>query len=179
MICLAFDIASKTGVAHGRAGSKPSAFAVDLGKASDEERFSKALRMTAAYIDRFKPDLVAVEAPVGGRDANALLIGLAACVKGEAARHGCRVVEYFPATVRKHFLGKALTSRDFPALSKAAAKKAIKGAVMDRCRLLGWEVETGDAADAAALWDYACSKESRAHQLTSLPGLFSDHRRET
>ena len=27
---------------------KPSAFTVDLGKASDEERFSKALRMTAA-----------------------------------------------------------------------------------------------------------------------------------
>ena len=34
---------------------------------------------------------------------------------------------------------KALTSRDFP-LSKAAAAKAIKGAVMDRCRLLGWAV---------------------------------------
>ena len=170
--CLSFDIASTTGVCFGISGDTPKAWAVSLGKASEEERFSKALRMTAAYIDRFKPDLVAVEAPVGGRDANALLIGLAACVKGEAARHGCRVVEYFPATVRKHFLGKALTSRDFPALSKAAAKKAIKGAVMDRCRLLGWEVETGDAADAAALWDYAMAKESRAHQVTSIGGLF-------
>ena len=39
--------------------------------------------------------------------------------------------------------------------------------------------KTGDADDAAALWDYAMAKESRAHQVTSLPGLFSDHRRET
>lgn len=170
--CLAFDVATVTGVAFGCAGDKPRAWAVSFGKASDEDRFSKALRMTATYIDKFQPDLVAVEAPVGGRDANALLIGLAACVKGEAARHGVRVVEYYPATIRKHFLGKALTARDFPALNRTAAKKAIKGAVMDRCRLLGWHVETGDAADAASLWDFTCAMESRAHQMTSLPGLF-------
>jgi NAD(P)-dependent dehydrogenase (short-subunit alcohol dehydrogenase family) len=116
--------------------------------------------------------VVAVEAPVGGRDANALLIGLVACVKGEAARHGVRVVEYYPASVRKHFMGKALAARDFPGKSRAASKAAIKGAVMARCKALGWNVETGDAADAAALWDYACALESRSHQVTHLPGLF-------
>lgn len=30
-----------------------------------------------------------------------------------------------------------------------------------------------DAADAAALWDYTCAMESHAHQLTSLPGMFT------
>jgi len=169
---LAFDIASVTGCAFGVAGDRPTAWSVSFGKASEEERLSKALRMTAAYIARFSPDLVAVEAPVGGRDANALLIGLCACVKGEAARHGVRVVSYFPATVRKHFLGKSLTARDFPALKHAAAKKAIKGAVIARCNLLGWEITDPDAADAAALWDFACSVESRSHQMATVGGLF-------
>lgn len=172
MKVLAFDVATVTGCAFGVAGDKPRAWAVNFGKASDEDRFSKALRMTATYIERFSPDLVAVEAPVGGREASALLIGMVACVKGEAARHGVRVVSYFPATVRKHFLGKALTGRDFPALNRAAAKKAIKGAVIARCNLLGWAVDGADAADAAALWDFATSIESRAHQMTSLPGMF-------
>lgn len=173
MKLLAFDVATKTGVAFGEAGGKPRAWAVDLGRGGAEElRLARAIKMTAAYCDKFKPDVVAVEAPVGGKDANALLIGLAACVKGEAARRGCRVVEYFPASVRKHFLGKALTARDFPGRSKAAAKGAIKGAVIARCQLLGWEIEQGDAADAAALWDFACAKESRAHQMTSIGGVF-------
>ena len=173
MICLAFDVASVTGVAVGDAGGKPRAWAVQLGRGGSEvDRLAKAIRMTSAYVEKFKPDLVAVEAPVGGRDANAFLIGLVACVKGEAARHGVRVVEYYPASIRKHFLGKALTARDFPGKSHAASKAAIKGAVMARCRLLGWDVETHDAADAAALFDYAMALESRSHQVTSLPGLF-------
>ncbi len=167
---LAFDIASTTGVAFGAAGDKPKAWAVTLG--AGDERYAKAIRMCGAYVDRFAPDLVVIEAPVGGRDANALLIGLACCVKGEAIRRGLRVEEYFPATVRKHFMGKALTARDFPGKNHGAAKKAIKGAVMARCIALGWEVQSHDAADAAALWDYACSLHSRAHQMTSVGGLF-------
>lgn len=176
MKILAFDLASVSGVAFGCAGAKPKAWSVALGKGSHEERFSRCIRMTDSYIKQFQPDLVAVEAPVGGRDANALLIGMVACVKGEAARHGVRVVEYFPSTVRKHFMGKALTARDFPALNRLAAKKAIKGAVIARCQLLGWEIEGGDAADAAALWDFATSMESRSHQMSSIPGLFGGGR---
>ena len=176
MNILAFDIASKTGVCIGRAGETPRAWSVAFGKGSDEDRFSKAIRMTAAYVAKFQPDLVAVEEPVGGRDANALLIGLCACVKGEAARHGVRVVGYYPASVRKHFLSKALTARDFPALNRTAAKKAIKGAVIAKCNLLGWQIDDPDAADAAALWDFAASLESRAHQMTTVGNLFGAQR---
>jgi Holliday junction resolvasome RuvABC endonuclease subunit len=167
---LAFDIASRTGVCFGEAGQKPRAWAVSLGEGDD--RYAKAIRMCGAYVDRFQPDLVVIEAPVGGRDASALLIGLIACVKGEAMRRGVQTVEYFPSTVRKHFMGKALTAKDFPGKTHGAAKKAIKGAVMARCIALGWEVRDGDAADAAALWDYACAVHSRAHQMTSVGGLF-------
>jgi Holliday junction resolvasome RuvABC endonuclease subunit len=173
-VVLAFDVASTTGVAVGEAGGKPRAWAVNLGRGGEEPpRLAKAIRMTAAYCEKFKPDVVAVEAPVGGKDANALLVMLAGCVMGEAARHGCKVVVYFPATVRKHFLGKALTSRDFPGKSKAAAKGAIKGAVIARCKMLGWEIEGGDAADAASLWDFACAMQSRAHQVATVGGLFA------
>lgn len=170
MKVLAFDIASKTGVCVGEAGQKPKAWSVALGEG--DGRYAKAIRMCAAYVDQFQPDVVAIEAPVGGRDASALLIGLIACVKGEAIRRGVRVVEYFPSTVRKHFMGKALTARDFPGKSHAASKKAIKGAVMARCIALGWEVRDGDAADAAALWSYSCATHSRSHQLVDIGPLF-------
>lgn len=174
MRLLAFDIATKTGCAFGIAGGAPKAWTVDLAKGgADHMRLARAIEMTAACVDRFRPDVVAVEAPVGGRDANALLIGLAACVKGEAARRGCKVVEYFPSTVRRHFVGKAKTSKDFPGKTKAAAKTAIKAEVLQRCRILGWDVEGLDAADACALWDFSCAMESRAHQVTSLGGLFA------
>jgi Holliday junction resolvasome RuvABC endonuclease subunit len=176
MRVLAFDIASKSGVCFGRAGETPRAWSVAFGKGSDEDRFSKAIRMTAAYIAKFQPDLVAVEEPVGGREASALLIGLCACVKGETARQGVRVVGYFPASVRKHFLGKALTARDFPSLNRVAAKKAIKGAVIARCNLLGWQIDDPDAADAAALWSFTCALVSRDHQMTDVGGLFGGQR---
>lgn len=177
MRVLAFDVATKTGVAFGVSGGIPKAWTVDLAKGGAEHlRLARAIEMTAATVERFKPDVVAVEAPVGGRDANALLIGLAACVKGEAARRGCRIVEYYPASARKHFVGQAKTARDFPGKTRAAAKTAIKSEVLQRCRVLGWDVEGLDAADACALWDYACSLESRAHQVTSLGGLFAGAR---
>jgi hypothetical protein len=173
MKVIAFDIATVTGVAFGLAGGTPKAWAVDLGKGQSEDaRFSKALRMTAHYCTSLQPDLVAVEAAIGGKDANAYLIGLVACVRGEATRHGVRCVSYHSGSIRKHFIGKAMTTRDFPGMSAAKAKLAIKGKVLWRCNLLGWNVTGLDAADAAATWDFACAMESRAHQMSSVGGLF-------
>jgi len=172
MKVLAFDLATKTGIAFGVVGGKPKAGSISLGT-SEDQRYAKAIAVCGDMIERLKPDLVAVEAPVGGANASAFLIGLIACVKGEATRRGVRVVSYYPATIRKHFLGKALTARDFPSKNAAAAKKQIKAAVMSRCHLLGWDVRDGDAADAAALWDFTCAMESRSHQMTSLSGIFT------
>ena len=160
MNVLAFDTATKTGVCFGCAGETPRAWSVDLGKAEWPIRFSKTLIMTAHYIEKFRPDLVAVEQFVGGPKANSNLVGLVACVQGEATRLGVRVVSYYPASVRKHFLGGIRAGGE------------IKGQVFAKCRLLGWDVKDTDAADAAALWDYTCALESRAHQLASVGGLF-------
>jgi Holliday junction resolvasome RuvABC endonuclease subunit len=160
MRVLAFDTATKTGVAFGEVGGKPKSWPVDLGKVEWPERYSKTLRMVSAYVDRFRPDLVAVEAFVGGPKANANLIGLVACVQGEASRLGVRVVSYYPASIRSHFLGGI------------RGKTPIKQQVYARCRLLGWEPKDTDCSDSLALWDYACALESRSHQISTVGGLF-------
>lgn len=172
MICLAFDTAIKTGVCVGSAGSTPKAWTVNLGKAEWDVRFAKALRMVERYVTDFSPDLVVVEGPAAGGFQNLDLIGLTVCIRAQAAKMGVRTAVYYPNSVRKHFVGKALSARDFPGKSHSARKGAIKGQIIARCQLLGWNIQEPDAADAAALWDYACSLESRAHQVTTVGGLF-------
>lgn len=159
MKVLAFDTATNTGVAIGSAGETPRAFSVNLGKVAWERRFSRILRLTRKVITDERPDLVAVEAFVGGPKANTDLAGLVACVKGEADRLGVRVVSYYPATIRKHFLGSGKVPN-------------VKAAVVARCHMLGWQVADDNQADACALWDYAMSLESRAHQMTTIGGVF-------
>jgi Holliday junction resolvasome RuvABC endonuclease subunit len=156
MMIVALDIATNMGVSIGKAGAAPTSYSVDLGRGqTDDLRFSKALAITSSLLAEHKPDLVAIEAPIGGPSTSHLLVGLAACVRGCVANRGVRLVSYHSGSVRKHFLGKVLTVRDFPALTKGKAKAAIKNEVVKRCKLLGWDVPDHDAADAAALFDYA------------------------
>ena len=171
MICLAFDTAIRTGVAVGAACAKPKAFSVDLGKVSWEMRYARMLRLVERCITEYGPDLVVVEAPAAGGYQNLDLIGLTVCVRAQAARMGVRSESYYPNSVRKHFMGLALSARDFPGKSHGARKAAIKGQIIARCQMLGWEVPDADAADAAALWDYALALESRAHQVAHGPGM--------
>ena len=161
--CLAFDTATSTGCAFGVAGGKPQAWTLHLGKADWPVRFSKLLQHVEHFIKTFDPDIVAVEAFVRGPKANPDLIGLAACVQGQAARMGKRIVTYHQSSIRAHFLGHAGKSRT-----------PIKVRVFQRCRMLGWPVEDHDQADAVALWDFALSRESRSHQMSSVGGLFAE-----
>lgn len=170
MKVVALDLASSTGVAVGKPNSAPVAWTVALGKASEDERFSRILVLTDQLIREHEPDLVAIEAAIGGRDASQFLIGLVSCVRGCCANRKVRCEMYHLGSIRKHFLGKALTQKDFPGLSKVKAKAAIKQTVVDRCRLLGWEPQTHDEADAMALLDYALAKNSN-HQARVAGGL--------
>jgi hypothetical protein len=77
---------------------------------------------------------------------------------------------YQVQSIRKHFLGKALTSKDYPGLTKDEARSEIKKVVMNRCRALGWAVDTDDEADACALLDYAMAMEGA--QTMPSGGLF-------
>lgn len=172
MKILALDIATRTGVAfRGPGDNAPRTWAIDLGKGQTEERrFARCLRMVKHYHATLRPDLIAVEAAIGGKHANAYLIGLVACVRAQAAMCGVPVKIYHAGSVRKHFIGKALTARDFPGMSAAKAKLEIKRAVADQCHAFGWHVDGLDEADAAALLDLARAKEG----IQSMPtgGLF-------
>lgn len=172
MRVLALDIATRCGVAVGEAGGTPRAWSFDLGKAPDDRRFSRLLVATSKLLAEHAPDLVAIEAPVGGAKTSHYLVGLAACVRGCAWNRGIPLTSCHIDTVRKHFTGRAWARRDFPGLKPAAARKAVKGKVVERCRLLGWRVDDDDAADAAAVWDYACAIHGRAQAAPS-GGLFA------
>ena len=169
---MAFDIAGRTGIAYGRAGETPRATAIDLGKhLSEGKRFSRMIRATNELLSKYRPDLVVYEAPIGGPRTSHFLVGIAACFTGEATRLGFEPKEINLASVRKHFLGKHLTTKSFPGKSKGQVRSEIKRSVVARCYALGWTVRDDDEADACALWDYASATYGRA-QAAPVGGLF-------
>lgn len=171
MKIVALDIATRTGIAAGVSGGTPKWWEVDLGKAPNERRFSNVLRLTHEIIVEHQPDLIVVEAAIGGPKASAYLIGLVSCVEGCAFNRSVPVVRAHLGTIRKHFIGKALSVKSFPHLKPVDAKKAIKSQVIGRCHVLGWKVDTDNEADACALWDYASATYGRA-QSAPAGGLF-------
>ncbi|GIT90131.1 hypothetical protein JANAI62_03860 [Jannaschia pagri] len=169
MRVVALDIATQTGIAVGDVGGDPRAWSVDLGK-GDEARGAKLLGVVDRLLRDERPDLVVVEAPIGGPNASHLLIGLAFVAKSVCKARGVHADSVHISSVRKHFLGSVPTTRGQSAKNKADAKKAIKQMVVHRCRLLGWDVPDHDAADAAACWDFACARhgQHQAHRSTPL-----------
>ena len=170
MKILALDLASQTGIAFGRSLAPPRCWSVDLGK-GDDRKFANALRMTRTLIQKFEPDLIAIEAPIQGRVKSSFLIGLAACVRGAATDLGVPYEMHEISAIRRHFLGYAPAKRDFIG-SEAQKTKQIKALVMNRCRALGWTVPDSDASDAAAVWDYAMSMRRADHARRTVGGLF-------
>lgn len=179
MKILSLDLATRTGAAIGGPGEAPICMTVDLGKSlSEAERFSRAIRMVGFFVKKHRPDVIAIEGTVGGAFRSDFLTGLIACVKGAAALHGVPVEEHNVGAVRRHFLGRHITSSaaEFkhlpPKRRRAAARGAAKSAVVAKCEMMGWKVADDDQADAAAILDFALSQRSRAHQITSVGGLF-------
>lgn len=176
MLVLSLDIATTCGVAIGTAGATPRAWSVDLGKgASDQARFAKTIGLVRWACAKYKPDLVAIEAPVGGKTTSHLLVGMWACAMGEANRQGVAVVKCDISSVRKHFLGKHLTTKHFPDLPAHRAKAQIKLSVVNRCRALGWDIEGHDAADAAAIWSYSVALHCPQHSHLDTELFGGDH----
>ncbi len=174
MKILALDVATKTGVCVGVPGAnRPRAWTVDLGKSPIQRKLSNALVMTQGLITAHKPDLIVIEAPIGGQKVNASLIKMVGCIEGCAFNRGVKTHSVSLATVRKRFLGKAFTKRDFPHLSEKDARVAVKRLVVDRCRLIGWEPENDDEADAMALWDWGMAEMVKSYQTPPPGGLFT------
>lgn len=101
-----------------------------------------------------KADFVFIEAPlilVNNQHAahtTSALIQLTGAVRAAATRAGANVRLAAVSTVRKHFIGRG-----------DLKKKEAKAAVMERCRLLGWDhAGSDDRADAMAVWAFAMAK---------------------
>tara|TARA_R110002072_G_scaffold49433_4_gene134364 strand:- start:15426 stop:15992 length:567 start_codon:yes stop_codon:yes gene_type:complete len=187
MLIIGLDVATNTGIAVGNSSDKPKCWSVNLGEPNragkmskadkdrlDNRRFSNVLKLTHGLIETHKPDLIVIEAFIGGMNASAYLIGLVACIRGCAFNQGVKCELVFPATTRKHFIGKAKTSKDFPGLKPAKAKLAIKQEVKARCEQMKWVIPDLDAADAAATWDWACATHARQYQAKPSGGLFKN-----
>lgn len=170
---LAFDIATRTGVAFGPVGGTPRSTAIVLGaKLPDAQRFGEMIKAAKRLITHLKPDILVYEAPVGGPKTSHFLVGIAACFAGESVALGYNPISLPLASVRKHFIGKHLTSAHFPGMTKNRARVEIKNTVIARCYALGWHVDGDDEADACALWDYAGATLGRA-QSAPPGGLFN------
>jgi len=76
-----------------------------------------------------------------------VLYGLYGAIAGIARAKGIMVRGGNVRTIRKHFLGKGN-------LGSSEAKRMA----METCRILGWDPPNHDAADAGALWHWACAQ---------------------
>lgn len=149
---LALDIASLTGWALGGPADGAPRTGTWLLHGLDDYGLDRSLATLHETVREFcrchAVEIVAIEAPMTpqGRSAHTAtaLISLVAVARAAVQRHGARLRLVHVQTVRKHFVGQGRP--DNP-----------KQAVMDRCRLLGWQFEDDNAADAAALWAYAMS----------------------
>ena len=152
---LALDLATVTGWAHGKPGSKPTFGSIRFGKPGGDR--SAAYRNFRRWLDEkwnvrdHQPDLIvyessAVPSIMAGKtniDTIKLLIGLAEHLE-EYAYNNFELREASVSQVRAHFIGSNM---------KAAIAKPL---TRERCQTLGWDVEDFDQADACALWDYQC-----------------------
>lgn len=152
---LALDIATVTGYAADRPGGGDTPVTGTVRVRVEDEDLGAAFLEFEQHVEDLiavhRPGVLAFEAPLvigGGRGTTRptnhatvrLLFGLAAIAELVGTRRQLQVFEAHIGSVRRHFCGSG---------------RADKREVLARCKLLGWDVKTADAADGAAIWDYA------------------------
>jgi Holliday junction resolvasome RuvABC endonuclease subunit len=102
-----------------------------------------------------KAEWVYIEAPlilVNSQHAahtTSALIQLTGAVRAAATRAGAQVRLAAVSTVRKHFIGRG-----------DLKKLEAKAAVMERCRMLGWDHGgSNDRADSMAVWAFGMARQ--------------------
>lgn len=181
---LALDLATRTGWARGRVNELPWSGSVGFGidangeKRTDAAVFGAAVDWIMAQFEQGEPlpDLLIIEdmlSPLAMKNATSRavrdrLAGLHGIMKGMASRYGVGEIAIASVgDVRAHFIGDRSLQRD-----------AAKRAVMERCKMLGWECKDDNAADALAVWSFACATIDPAWGLQVSP-LFNRKLRVT
>ncbi len=161
---IGLDLATKSGVAFGCAGSAPETYQIVF-EGSHEARLLDCFVNMRRLFKSNQPEFVGIELPIMGGKANLratmLKTGLV-----NAARMAAYSLEiphemFATQTLDRHFLGHVPKGR-----------QNRKNAIMRQCELLGWQAGTQDEFDAMQVWDYAAAWHNRKHAIASLP-LFS------
>jgi hypothetical protein len=151
---LALDLASVTGYAYGVPGSIPQCGHLRFSKPGSSR--AQTYRAFREWLDsawgRKIPDIIVYELPmhplhVRGKttfETTKLLIGLAEHLE-EWSYEKAELREATVGQVRSHFIGRNMNG--------VIAKRET----FERCKILGWPVETKDESDACALWHYQCA----------------------
>jgi hypothetical protein len=169
----AFDLATTTGWAFGRPGETPQSGSICFGKdCSQNAVFANALAWASKFFATTKVDILICEgmlppsvmAGETTRGTYERLAGLHGVIRGVAhCRRVFDISEVSVADVRGHFIG-----------ARNLRSHVAKHEVLQKCRQLGWPVQDHNAADACAVWHFACSLINPELALQTSP-LF--HRR--
>ncbi len=172
---LALDISGHTGWAFGDGVDAPSYGTFHLPSTGDDlGRYGAAfLRWLESMLINHKPREVVFEAPFIGKIARRprdlrKLFGLGFVAETVAACCGVPISEVPVGTWRAAFLG-----RHYP---RQATRDELKRAVIDGCRLRGWNPLDDNAADALGILDYALGLRRQgyaAHSFLATMGAAS------
>jgi len=159
MNILALDIATTTGWCRGELGQVPACGSVRFGKSgvvSPHETFAAALTWLAGFLEpKPRPDFMMIESmlppdAMRGATSKAVrdrLAGLHGIVLAVAQIRGiARIEEVSVGDVRAHFI-----------CDRAARRIVAKRETLLQCTALGWPARDDNAADACAVWSYACA----------------------
>jgi hypothetical protein len=158
----ALDIATVCGFAFGDAGAIPQSGSVRLKRPGEPPEVA-AFNMRAFLRDRFtleRFDLLALEHflnPAAQKSADAVILQIMCfgVAVAEGMARGIRIEAPQPATIRKHFIGRA----------NMGERKDTKAAVLNRAKALGYvphDCKDDNRADACALFDFAAATYARA-----------------
>jgi len=166
---LAIDIASEFGWAEGPIGGQPLSGTARFAPkgASRAAVFAAAIQWAADRLAVSRPKAIWMEVPSlhsiakgkSSTDVMRMLLGLPAIIEGVAHRRGVYTVRTCSAAdVRHYFIGQ-----------RSLKGEVAKPLVQQRCDALGWPYPDHNAADALALWAYACEQELPGSMPALLP----------
>jgi crossover junction endodeoxyribonuclease RuvC len=157
---LALDIATTCGFARGLVGGVPDSGSICFARSeasSDNAIFGNALAWISQLLEPApRPDILIVEEmlppdAMKGKTSKAVrdrLAGLHGVIRGVAHLRGIyRIDEATVGTVRAHFIG-----------DRTCKRTIAKRETIAVCERLGWPCADDNAADALALWSYACAR---------------------
>ena len=161
-LILALDIATKTGWAGGKPSGTPISGSIRFGDSTSEpdEVFAKAIKWFSMFLQSLRergqlPDTLIVEAMLPptamkeqtSRTVRDRLAGLHGCFLGIARLRGIgEITQANVGNVRAHFIG-----------DRRCRREQAKRETLLQCKVQGWDVVDDNAADACALWSYACT----------------------